>query len=517
MGHPQSNPALRNGQSAVGTRLICSLTCETLADMRKAMFAARDAGADAVECRLDYLREPPSATDLAHLLDEAPLEVIVTNRPVDQGGRFSGDQDDRTATLAAAAEAGADFVDVEMSVDPADRPEAPTILSHHDFDRVPPDLDAIAARMDAAPAAVNKIAFASAGPEDAFRAFDVIRACRKPTIALAMGEAGLASRILAGKFGAFGTFASLQRGAESAPGQPALDAFGGLYRWRDVGADTALCGVIGCPVGHSMSPAIHNAAFTAADVDAVYVPLLIAPGADNFNRFMDALLARPWLGWRGLSVTIPHKEHALAYVGEANCDPLAVRIGAVNTITVAPDGSLRGDNTDYAAAVDALCDCMGIVRADLAGRRVAVLGAGGAARAIVAALVHYGAEVTVYNRTVSRGEQLAAEFPCRAAGRDALASLDAEIVINCTPIGMHPHVEASPLESIPPSVKVVFDTIYNPIETRLLAAARDACARTVSGLDMFVNQAVAQFEIWYPETPAPRDVMRQIVADRLNP
>jgi len=482
--------------------------------MRQAMADARAAGADAVECRLDYLRPAPSEDDLRALLAGAPLPVIVTNRPVDEGGRFEGTEADRLATLAAAARIGGDFVDVELTVGRAERPQAATILSHHDFRAVPADLDRIAADMDASPAAVNKIAFASAGPEDAFRAFDVIRACNKPTIALAMGQAGVASRILAKKFGAFGTFAALQRGAESAPGQPTLGEFRDLYRWDAIGAETAVCGVIGCPVGHSMSPAIHNAAFGAAGVDAVYVPLLIEPWAENFNGFMDAMLERPWLDWRGLSVTIPHKENALAYVGADNCDPLAVEIGAVNTVTVARDGSLRGDNTDYAAAIDALCDCMGIAREDLAGRSVAVLGAGGAARAIVAALAHYRAEVTIYNRTVSRGETLAHEFACRAAGRDALTGLDAEIVINCTPIGMHPNIDASPLNALPPCVKVVFDTIYNPVGTRLLAAARAAGARTVSGLDMFVNQAVAQFEIW-TGAQAPRAVMRDVVTQRL--
>ena len=483
--------------------------------MRQAMDHARAAGADAVEYRLDCLDAVPNADDLRKLLAGAPLPAIVTNRPADQGGHFEGAASDRVAALAAAARIGGDFVDVELTVDQAERPDAATILSHHDFNAVPADLDRIAADMDASPAAVNKIAFASAGPEDAFRAFDVIRACDKPTIALAMGEAGVASRILAKKFGAFGTFAALQRGAESAPGQPTLDEFRNLYRWDAIGPETAVCGVIGCPVGHSMSPAIHNAAFGAAGVDAVYVPLLIEPGADNFNRFMDAMLDRPWLNWRGLSVTIPHKENALAYVGGDNCDPLAVEIGAVNTLTVDPDdGSLKGDNTDYAAAIDALCDCMGIAREDLAGRYIAVLGAGGAARAIVAALAHYRAEITIYNRTVSRGETLADEFACRAAGRDALAGLEAEIVINCTPIGMHPNIDASPLDGIPPCVEVVFDTIYNPVGTRLLAAAGAAGARTVSGLDMFVNQAVAQFEIW-TGARAPRAVMRDVVVRRL--
>jgi 3-dehydroquinate dehydratase/shikimate dehydrogenase len=153
---------------------------------------------------------------------------------------------------------------------------------------------------------------------------------------------------------------------------------------------------------------------------------------------------------------------------------------------------------------------MGIAHETLAGRRVAVLGAGGAARAIVAALARYRADVTIYNRTVARGERLAEEFCCAAAGRDALDALEAEIVVNCTPLGMHPNVDATPLQRVPPSVRVVFDTIYNPVETLLLQRARAAGCTCVAGLDMFVNQAAAQFEAW-TTLPAPRDAMRAVV------
>jgi shikimate dehydrogenase len=158
---------------------------------------------------------------------------------------------------------------------------------------------------------------------------------------------------------------------------------------------------------------------------------------------------------------------------------------------------------------------MGIAREGLAGRRLAVIGAGGAARAIVAALAHYRADVTIYNRTVSRGEALAGEFGCAAAGLDGLASLEAEIVINCTPLGMHPNVADSPLASIPPCVRVVFDTIYNPVRTRLIALADQAGCRTVTGVDMFVNQGATQFRLWTGR-PAPADVMRQVVIERLG-
>lgn len=497
------------------TRLICPLTAGSVFQMKQDIFAAARAGADMVECRLDFLSPVPSEKDLQTLFADSPLPILATCRPVREGGKFVGDETRRLEILRQAARLGAAFVDVEMDASPADWPSGPVILSHHDFARCPADLDAIVANLEASPALVNKVAFAGEAPEDAFRAFDVIRASRKKTLALAMGEHAVMSRILAGKFGAFGTFAALRKGEASAPGQPTLEEMTGLFRCGGIGPNTRVYGVIGCPVGHSMSPAVHNAAFAAMNMDAVYVPVRIEPGADNFNRFMDALLARPWMDWRGFSVTIPHKEHALAYVGEAQCEQLARTIGAVNTILIEPSGKLHGYNTDYAAAIDSLCAVMGIRREGLAGRNVAVLGAGGAARAIVAALAHYRAHTTIYNRTVSRGEQLAHEFSCKAASMDAAASGDAEILINCTPIGMHPRVNETPLEVIPASVRVVFDTIYNPLETRLLMQAAKGSRAVIGGVEMFIKQAMEQFHIWTGKV-APRDVMHRVIVDGIR-
>jgi len=505
------------------TRLICPLTARDLSGMRAALDAALAGGADAIEVRLDCLAEPPTAAQLAQLLRGVEAEIILTNRSAGQGGNFHGTPAQRQAVLQRATpdagETPAPCVSVDVEVETPPAPphhgQAKIILSQHHFAGPLADPADVMASIKQTPADVHKLAFMAAGPEDALAALDLLRAADGPTIALAMGEAGVASRILAKKFGAFGTFAAVKKGSESAPGQPTLDEFRRLYRWDRIGPATTVYGVIGCPIAHSMSPAIHNASFDATALDAVYVPLRVEPGPDHFNRFMDALLSRPWMDWRGLSVTLPHKEHALAYVGAANCDELAVRIGAINTITIGVDGRLRGDNTDYAAILDALCATMAIQRADLAGRRVTVLGAGGVARASVAAATRYGAEVVVLNRTPERAARLAEEFACRHAPWSDAKTIDAEILINATPIGMHPHVEQSPLDHIPPSVRVVFDTIYNPIETALLARARQNGCRTVSGLDMFVHQAARQFELW-TGLNAPRDVMRHTLLHRLG-
>ncbi|MGC9455321.1 MAG: type I 3-dehydroquinate dehydratase [Phycisphaerae bacterium] len=500
------------------TLLICSLCSEDVETMRRGIAGALGDGADGVELRLDALKTPPSNEALRGLIDAAGgRTVIVTYRPRREGGQYDGDDETRLAVLARAAELGADYIDVEYDVPSRNWPEASVIVSRHDFRRVPEDLGRMAADMESSSASIKKIAFMGAGPEDALRALDLLRAGRKPTVALSMGESGALSRIAAGKFGAFCSYASATAGTEAAPGQLTVRDLRQTYRWDAVGPETRLFGVIGCPVGHSMSPAIHNAAFDATGYDGLYVPLRIEPGRENFFRFMDALLSRPWTDWRGLSVTIPHKEHALAYVGAENCDELCARIGAVNTVTIDSGGVLRGDNTDYAAALDALCSAMGIEREELSGRSIAVLGAGGASRALVAALAYYGADVTVHNRTLGRAERLAGEFGAAAKPLDAADGTDAEILINCTPIGMHSHERAgeSPLAKLPESVKVVFDTIYNPPETPLLTQARDAGCTCVSGLEMFVNQAVRQFEIWTGRQ-APRDAMRDVVVRRLT-
>jgi 3-dehydroquinate dehydratase / shikimate dehydrogenase len=497
------------------TWLICPLVSNSVSEMREGMRKAEALGADAVECRLDFLSVFPCSEDLRCLLTDAPLPVIVTCRPVREGGKCEAGEEQRLAILREAASLGAAYVDVEMDTPLEDRPSTSLIASTHDFQGVPDNLRAIFDGPGTEGASVVKTAFLAHGPEDALRALELVRDSARPAIALAMGEAGVPSRILARKVGAMGTFASLGRGAESAPGQPTVSELRDLYRWESLGPDTVVCGVIGCPVGHSMSPAIHNAAFSALGVDAVYVPLLIQPGEDSFRRFMDALLERAWMDWRGLSVTIPHKENALQYVGQAHCAELACRIGAVNTITISPDGKLRGDNTDYIAALDALCNAMGIQQSELSGRSVAVLGAGGVARAIVAALAHHGAEVTVYNRTATRAEALGEEFGVRAQPLEASGTLSAEIVINCTPIGMFPRTDATPLAKIPSDVRVVFDTIYNPVRTRLLTEAQRAGCRTISGVDMFVGQAAAQFELWMGRK-APLDAMRGEVLRRLG-
>jgi 3-dehydroquinate dehydratase/shikimate dehydrogenase len=285
-------------------------------------------------------------------------------------------------------------------------------------------------------------------------------------------------------------------------------------------------GVVGSPVAHSMSPAIHNAAFDAVGFDGVYLPLLVNEGYESFKAFMESFLAFAPLDLSGLSITIPHKENALRYLKEVGgqIEPLAERIGALNTIVIEGRDKLRGFSTDYAAILDSITTKLGIARDDLSNYRVAVIGAGGTGRTAVAALAEYGATLVVYNRTKEKADALAKEFDGKngkvvSARMEKLCDSCCHIFINATSVGMHPNVDASPLGDRLPNFTpdtLVFDSIYNPMKTKLLTQAEQAGAKTIGGVEMFVRQAVGQFEAW-TNTKAPVDLMRRVVERRLAP
>jgi 3-dehydroquinate dehydratase/shikimate dehydrogenase len=386
-----------------------------------------------------------------------------------------------------------------------------------------------------------------------------------------MGEAGLISRVLAKKFGAFLTFASLRDESATAPGQVTIHDMKRLYRWDAINPATKVYGVVASPVMHSMSPAIHNAGFDAVGHDGVYLPLLVNPGYESFKAFMESFLAFEPLDLSGLSITLPHKENALRYLKEkgAEVEALAERIGAVNTIIIertpshspaaanlspssdtpganlSPSSNtpgvnpspspgtpgegrggglrLRGFNTDYAASLDTIADALGITRQELSRKRVAVIGAGGTGRTAVAALAEYGATVVVYNRTRERAQELAKEFTSNrakivAASMEKLCDSCCEIYINTTSIGMHPNVDESPFGENPPELtpqSLVFDAVYNPMQTKLLQQAQSAGAKTVGGVEMFIRQGARQFETWTIK-PAPLDLFRRVVEAQLK-
>jgi len=327
-----------------------------------------------------------------------------------------------------------------------------------------------------------------------------------------MGECGQISRILAPRFGSFLTFAAMEIGRESAPGQLEAAALHQLYRFREIRPETRIYGVVGNPVGHSMSPHIHNAAFEDQGLDAVYVPFLV-------NDVTEFLRAFRGIGVNGYSITIPHKEASIPSLDQV--DSLAARIGAVNTI-VERDGELHGSNTDLSAAIGAIEDQLRELGDSspepLRGKKVVIIGAGGAGRGIAFGVKERGGELTVANRTKSRAARVAAEVGCRGLSLRALfkEGIDADVLINASSVGMHPKVDETPVpkEMLKPST-LVFDAVYNPIETRLLKEAADLGCPTVTGFEMFVRQAVAQFELWTGQD-APRELMAEVVRRRLE-
>ncbi len=529
------------------TKLCVPLTGATCERMMEDLQAAQAAGADMVELRLDYLHDHSELAirSLMAAADRFPGEVIVTCRLASEGGHWDGDESQRVSLIELAGLCGADYIDFEYEAwrrsanvrqkiglvceidGQTDRPRRRLILSKHDFERTPTNLDTVLADLRAEPAHVVKLACKANRATDAVRMLDALRvsARTRPTIALAMDEPGIVARVLARKFGALLTFASLEAGRESAPGQLGIEQMRSLYRWDAILEDTFVYGVIGCPVAHSMSPAIMNASFAAAGHNGVYLPLRIEPPYDDFASFVGGCIARPWMDLRGCSVTIPHKENLLRFVAEREGDiePLAARIGAANTLHVEPgsheDGSdarVAAYNTDYRGAMDALLSGLNGTGRDLADAAVAVLGAGGASRAIVAGLVDAGARVTLYNRTAQRAAQLAEDFGATALPWEQRDRLQADVVVNCTSMGMWPDVDDSPLpEAALRTDMVVFDTVYNPIETRLLREARLRGCRVIDGVAMFVGQAAAQFRLWTGRA-APTNLMREVVVRELG-
>lgn len=510
------------------TLLCASIFVNDVAGVRREAARALERGADLVELRIDRVKDTSVLGQIG--IGGLGVPVIVTCRPEWEGGEFDRSETERLQLLRAASEAGAKYIDLEL--DAFNRSAvadagigSQLIVSSHDFRGRPERLYNLIAEINAHHGAIGKIVWTARTIRDNLEAFELLRARQKPMVAFCMGEAGLISRVLAKKFGSFLSFASMDSGTSTAPGQIAIDQMKNLYRWDALGPKTKVYGVVAEPVAHSMSPAIHNAAFSAMSHDGVYLPMLVHAGYESFKAFMESFLNFEGINLAGLSVTLPHKENALRYLIEkgGQVEELAGRIGAVNTIIISPDGKLRGMNTDYAAILDSITHALSIGRDALAGMRVAVIGAGGTGRTAVAALSQFGASVVVYNRTIDRAQALADEFNGRtgsvvAEPLEKAGDADCQVYINTTSVGMYPKVDQTPIPKFRPrrpEQVLVFDTVYNPIKTQLLTDAEAAGAKIVQGTEMFVRQAAGQFIAWTGKEP-PMDLMRETLIDRLE-
>ncbi len=482
--------------------IVATTMEQALRDMREA-----SARADIIELRIDYLH----SNDLGRLLAERSRPVIVTNRRQEDGGKHTGTEEARLSLLREAIRLGAEYVDVEVhsaAKMPAERGRTKLIVSHHDFNETPKDLPSLWTRISEAGADVVKIATHARDLGDNLRVFDLLASSTAPTVAFCMGELGIISRILAPKYGSFYTFASLRKGSESAPGQLTLDEMEHIYRVRRIRPASRIYGVMGDPVAHSISPHIHNCAFEHLNIEAVYVPFMV----EDPGRFLRELRSQDvW----GLSVTIPHKQAIMAELDEI--ESAANLIGAVNTV-VRREDRLIGFNTEWRASVEPVERAIAARtgrREVLKDMRVSILGAGGAARAAAYGFGAHGAKVTILNRTAERAKALAKDVRCKWHPWEERGAVPADIIVNATSVGMSPHVDETPYpaEYLREGL-VVFDIVYNPLQTRLLREAEGRGCLTVSGLEMFIAQAAGQFELW-TQTKAPEDLMRRTALAQL--
>jgi len=468
-------------------------------------------GAPLVELRLDYIN---GAVNVKRLLSDRPGPVIVTCRRQRDGGKYTGSEEERLLLLRTAIAEGVEYVDLEEDI-AASVPrfgKTKRVISLHDFRKTPEDLTEIHERLSSLDPDIVKLATAAQHPRDNWRMLRLMKSSKVPMVGLCMGDIGTPSRILAGKFGAAFTYATFHHERALAPGQLSYQQMTEVYHYDEINADTEIYGVIADPVGHSFSPLIHNAAFRHLKLNKVYVPFRVPP-----DDLRDFLADAPKCGVRGLSVTIPHKE---AVVKKLTRIDGAVRgVGAANTIVFQGE-ELVGYNTDYRAAMDSLEEALGGEKDDkspLAGKVVLLLGAGGVARAIAYGLQRRHAGVVITSRTTARAEQLAQKVGGKVVEWGVRHNVNADVLVNCTPVGMHPNVDDTPYEKhrLRPSM-VVFDTVYNPETTLLIKEARARSCKVITGVDMFVRQAALQFQL-FAEQEAPIALMRDVLKRAIGP
>jgi|SRR5579864_2012391 len=460
-----------------------------------------------LEFRLDYLSRPALALPkIKRFLESHPGTVVIaTCRRTASGGKFRGSILSQLDILGKAAAAGCRLIDVELQTavkcKPAQlqklRGRASLILSFHDL-RGTKNLEQTLEKMRALPADFCKVVGTATSLSDNVTMIKFLarESDRHSLIGICMGEQGLISRVLGVRAGSVFTFASVSTGEETAPGQVTAQELRSVYRLEQVDAATRVYGVAGDPVSHSLSPVIMNAAFRRENVNAVYLPL-------HAKTLKDLLACVREIPIHGLSVTMPYKQSILDYLD--NTDSHTTKIGACNTVVRAQDGKLYGFNTDTAGIVRPLERRLNT----LENARILVLGAGGAARAAVFGLKERGAEVYILNRSAAPAQKLARQARARTIKRADLKKLAFDVIVNATPVGMG-NTRETPLQEKEINARYVFDMVYDPMETRLLALARGKGAQVIPGLEMFVHQAARQFEIWTGK-PAPSEEMFKVV------
>ena len=469
-----------------------------------------EAGETFLEFRLDFLDRPCQGADaIRGFLDQFPdLIVVATCRRHQNHGKFNGSIEEQLAILDRAVANGAQAIDIEIETAEAAedrlsyfRGRAQVVVSYHNYEATPP-MDTILGRVMKVQADVYKVVTTARKPSDNLRVLAAANALPKSRlVVLAMGELGFPTRVLSPVFGGVYTYATPMQAEGTAAGQVSARFLRHLYRVEKLRKSAKIYGVIADPVRHSISPAVHNRAFQSRRVDAVYLPFLVSPA---YLRDFFAMAAK--LPLTGFSVTIPHKQKIIRYLDAV--DPLARRIGAVNTVW-RKAGKWRGTNTDVAGITVPLAKILRLQNAS-----VLIVGNGGAARGAACALSDAGAKITLVGRNADRVRALSKVCGAEALGREQLGSRHFDILVHATPLGMYPHVNECFFQGEVPA-EVVFDMVYNPLETRLGQRAREQGKTVIPGLEMFLEQAAQQFELWTSDS-APRAVMQKAAMEALE-
>jgi 3-dehydroquinate dehydratase / shikimate dehydrogenase len=469
-----------------------------------------EAGESFLEFRLDYLEHPERGAQAIHgFLEQYPdCIVLATCRRHQNRGKFNGSIEEEMRVLDVAVAAGAQAVDVEIESAEAAaaklslfRGRARLIVSYHNYEATP-QLDTLLSRMTHIPADGYKIVTTARKPSDYGRVLTLAKGHpRTPLVVLAMGELGFPSRVLSAAFGGMYTYAAPTATQGTAAGQVCARQLRHLYRVDKLSRSSKIYGIVADPVRHSISPAVHNRAFQYRRMEAVYLPFLVAPAQmRDFFGLADRLPVA------GFSVTIPHKQKILRYLDIV--DPLARRIGAVNTVW-RKAGKWRGANTDIDGVRRPLEK-----RVRLAKCTALIVGNGGAARGAAHALAAAGAKLTITGRNIDRVRVLARSCGAELMTRQQASAHMFDVLVHATPLGMRPRVDQCFFEDRIPA-KLVLDMVYNPLDTLLLRNARSQGCETVDGLEMFLEQAAGQFEIFTGET-APRAVMEKAAREALE-
>jgi 3-dehydroquinate dehydratase/shikimate dehydrogenase len=471
------------------SQLCAVVTGRTMAEMRAGRDAVR--GADLVELRLDFADRP----DAAGALQGRRLPVVVTCRARWEGGRFDGSEDERRRILESALDLGAEYVDVEAAAGFARALVEKTggrriVISEHKFDLPPGDVRGRFAALRSSGAEIAKLAVQVESLEQLSAIFDIADEAGpdRDRILIAMGAAGLPSRVLSARLGSRWTYA----GDDVAPGQVSAARLLRDFRFHRIAADAALYGVAGNPIVHSRSPIMHNAGFAALGLKAVYVPLQARDAGDFAGFARRSRLA-------GASITTPFKVALMKHMDHV--EPLARRVGAINTLVIR-DGRWIGGNTDVDGFLAPLEK-----RMRLPGARAVVLGSGGAARAVMVALLDRGARVTLCARRADAARAIVDEVGGSVGAWPPPAS-SWDLLVNATTVGSAAN-PGDPMDGMPLDGGTVYDLVYAPAETPggaradtvLAERARRAGCQTIGGIEMLIAQAERQFELWTGQRP----------------